>query len=205
MSERLVVDSLMTADGEVVQLPTLGPLGPVDAQGGRIPLDTVKLFDAEERFIKVESYEFSTLSQRWVVHLGSGRDAYADDCYLRRPDSFERLLKDLGEALQQDARGGHLECGYNLAVGLCRGRVPEDDVCRHAHCSGCGASWMVNDIRNRIEQLRDGYRYIVNMDKISFVNVAGRKVWAGEVGTLAICDESMERLLSRLRGEGDAD
>lgn len=51
----------------------------------------------------------------------------------------------------------------------------------------------------------DGYRYIVNMDKISFVNVAGRKVWAGEVATLAICDESMERLLSRLRGEGDAD
>ena len=41
----------------------------------------------------------------------------------------------------------------------------------------------------------DGYRYIVNMDKISFVNVAGRKVWAGEVATLAICDESMERLL----------
>lgn len=27
MSERLAVDSLMTADGEVVQLPTLGPLG----------------------------------------------------------------------------------------------------------------------------------------------------------------------------------
>lgn len=43
------------------------------------------------------------------------------------------------------------------------------------------------------------------MDKISFVNVAGRKVWAGEAATLAICDESMERLLSRLRGEGDAD
>lgn len=31
----------------------------------------------------------------------------------------------------------------------------------------------------------DGYRYIVNMDKISFVNVAGRKVWAGEAATLA--------------------
>ena len=30
----------MTADGEVVQLPTLGPLDPVDAEGGRIPLDT---------------------------------------------------------------------------------------------------------------------------------------------------------------------
>lgn len=155
MSERLAVDSLMTADGEVVQLPTLGPLGPVDAEGGRIPLDTVRLFDAEGRLLKVESYEFSTWSQRWVVHLGSGRDVYADDCYLSRPDSFERLLKDLGEALQQDARGGHLECGYNLAVGLCRGRMPEDDVCRRSHCAGYGASWMVNDIRDRIGTLRD--------------------------------------------------
>lgn len=153
MSERLAVDSLMTADGEVVQLPTLGPLGPVDAEGGRIPLDTVRLFDAEGRFLKVESYEFSTWSQRWVVHLGSGRDAYADDCYLSRPDSFERLLKDIGEALQQDARGGHLECGYNLAVGLCCERIPEDDVCRRSHCAGYGASWMVNDIRDRIEHL----------------------------------------------------
>ena len=43
MSERLAVDSLMTADGEVVQLPVLGPLGPVDAEGGRIPLDTKEL------------------------------------------------------------------------------------------------------------------------------------------------------------------
>lgn len=129
MEERLTVDSVMTADGEVVQLPVLGPLGPVDAEGSRIPLDTVRLFDAEGRFLKVESYEFSTWSQRWVVHLDSGRDAYADDCYLRRPDSFERLLKDLGEALQQDARGGRLECGYNLAVGLCRGRIPEDGQC----------------------------------------------------------------------------
>lgn len=156
MSERLAVDSLMTADGEVVQLPVLGPLGPVDAEGGRIPLDTVRLFDAEGRFLKVESYEFSTWSQRWVVHLGSGRDAYADDCYLSRPDSLERLLKDLGEALQQDARGGRLECGYNLAVGLCRGRIPEDGECVRSHCAGSGASWMVNDIRDRIEYLCAG-------------------------------------------------
>lgn len=49
----------------------------------------------------------------------------------------------------------------------------------------------------------DGYRYIVNIDKISFVNVAGKKVWAGEAATLAICDESMDRLLSRLVGDGE--
>lgn len=47
MSERLAVDSLMTADGEVVQLPTLGPLGPVDAEGGRIPLDTERRRDGD--------------------------------------------------------------------------------------------------------------------------------------------------------------
>lgn len=49
----------------------------------------------------------------------------------------------------------------------------------------------------------NGFRYFVNIDKISFVNVAGRKVWAGEAATLAISDESMERLLSRLVGEGE--
>lgn len=75
MSERLAVDSLMTADGEVVQLPTLGPLGPVDAEGGRIPLDTVRLFDAEGRFLKVESYEFSSD----CVSAGVTATAYIED------------------------------------------------------------------------------------------------------------------------------
>lgn len=65
MSERLAVDSLMTADGEVVQLPTLGPLGPVDAEGGRIPLDTKELFDAHGECRKVESYEFMSNRIAW--------------------------------------------------------------------------------------------------------------------------------------------
>ena len=71
MSERLVVDSIMTADGEVVQLPTLGPLGPVDAEGDRIPLDTKELLDAHGECRKVESYEFSTWSARARVRLTS--------------------------------------------------------------------------------------------------------------------------------------
>lgn len=95
MSERLVVDSVMTADGEVVQLPTLGPLGPVDAEGGRIPLDTEELLDAHGECRKVESYEFSTWSQRWVVHFDSGPGSYADDCHLTPPDSLEKLADDL--------------------------------------------------------------------------------------------------------------
>ena len=95
MSERLAVDSLMTEDGEVVQLPVLGPLGPVDAEGGRIPLDTKELLDAHGECRKVESYEFSTWSQRWVVHFDSGPGSYADDCHLTPPDSREKLADDL--------------------------------------------------------------------------------------------------------------
>lgn len=94
MSERLMVDSLMTADGEVVQLPTLGPLGPIDAEGGRIPLDTKELLDAHGECRKVESYEFSTWSQRWVVHFDSGPGSYADDCHLTPPDSLEKMAHD---------------------------------------------------------------------------------------------------------------
>jgi hypothetical protein len=60
--------------------------------------------------------------------------------------------------------------------------------------------------RRFIELYDDGgYRYIVNIDKISFVNVAGKKVWAGEMYPLEICDESLRRLLNRLVGDGNAD
>lgn len=48
-------------------------------------------------------------------------------------------------------------------------------------------------------ELRDenGYRYIVNMDEIVAVNVAGKKVWCGNA-TLDICDESMDCLCRML-------
>lgn len=156
MSERLAVDSLMTADGEVVQLPTLGPLGPVDAEGGRIPLDTVRLFDAEGRFLKVESYEFSTWSQRWVVHLGSGRDAYADDCYLSRPDSFERLLKDDSlEKLADDLdRVANCQCG-TACTYLDRDRR-DCEGCEFEHRDYSCVEAFLRDVSARIRRLSGG-------------------------------------------------
>lgn len=48
----------------------------------------------------------------------------------------------------------------------------------------------------------NGYRYIVNMDEIVAVNVAGKKVWCGNA-TLDICGESMDRLCRRLVGSGN--
>lgn len=50
MSERLVVDSIMTADGEVV------PLGPVDKDGHRVPLDTTSLYGPRGEHYKVKSF-----------------------------------------------------------------------------------------------------------------------------------------------------
>lgn len=43
----------------------------------------------------------------------------------------------------------------------------------------------------------NGYMYIVSMDKIVSVDVAGKKIWCGNA-TLEICDESMNRLCGRL-------
>lgn len=48
----------------------------------------------------------------------------------------------------------------------------------------------------------NGYRYIVNMDEIVAVSVAGKKIWCGNA-TLEICDESMDCLCRRLVGGGN--
>lgn len=47
-----------------------------------------------------------------------------------------------------------------------------------------------------------GYEYIVNMDKIVCVDVAGKKVWADGESALDICDKSMDYLRRRLVGDG---
>lgn len=48
----------------------------------------------------------------------------------------------------------------------------------------------------------NGYMYIVNMDEIVAVSIAGKKIWCGNA-TLDICDESMYRLCSRLGVDGE--
>lgn len=49
----------------------------------------------------------------------------------------------------------------------------------------------------------NGYKYIVNMDKITCVDVAGKKVWVEGKTTLEICDKSMDYLRRRLIGDGE--
>ena len=80
MSERLVVDSIMTADGEVV------PLGPVDKDGHRVPLDTTDLYGPRGEHYKVKSF----------VHFPLMECAFTHDLIdvsslrLKAPDSWEK-------------------------------------------------------------------------------------------------------------------
>lgn len=49
----------------------------------------------------------------------------------------------------------------------------------------------------------DGFRYLVNIDKIVNVSVDNKRVWTGEKASLYICGESMDRLCDRLMGDGE--
>lgn len=59
-------------------------------------------------------------------------------------------------------------------------------------------------MHRRFIKLKDdnGYEYIVNMDKITAVDIAGKKVWVEGKTTLNICDKSMDYLRRRLVGDG---
>lgn len=74
---------------------------------------------------------------------------------LKAPDSWEKLLGDLGEALQQGGRSGNPVCAYLAARGLCRGHMDEEGKCRFSDASFC-ANGMISNIRGRIKRLCAG-------------------------------------------------
>ena len=129
MSERLVVDSIMTADGEVV------PLGPVDKDG---------------------YFLYFPFTNEWFVEEMLSRSRFGvSELHLKAPDSWEKLLDDLGEALHQGGRSGNSVCAYLAARGLCRGHMRKDGKCKLSDASLC-ANGMVSNIRGRIKRLCKG-------------------------------------------------
>ena len=77
------------------------------------------------------------------------------ELHLKAPDSWEKLLDDLGEALHQSGRSGNPVCAYLAARGLCCGHMSEDGKCRLSDASFC-ANGMVSNIRGRIKRLYEG-------------------------------------------------
>lgn len=89
MSERLVVDSVMTADGEVV------PLGPVDKDGHRVPLDTTDLYGPRGEHYKVKSFVHFPLMDGWFMECAFTHDLIdVSSLRLNAPDSWENLAAD---------------------------------------------------------------------------------------------------------------
>ena len=150
MSERLVVDSVMTADGEVVQL------GPVDKDGHRVPLDTTSLYGPRGEHYKVKSFVHFPLMDGWFMECAFTHDLIdVSSLHLERPDSWGKLLGDLGEALHQGGRSGNPVCAYLAARGLCRGHMDKEGKCKFADASFC-ANGMISNIRGRIKRLCAG-------------------------------------------------
>lgn len=150
MSERLVIDSIMTADGEVV------PLGPVDKDGHRVPLDTTDLYGPRGERYKVKSFVHFPLMDGWFMECAFTHDLIdVSSLRLKAPDSWEKLLEDLGKALHQGGRRGHSVCAYLAARGLCCGQMGEDGKCKLSDASFC-ANGMVSNIRGRIKRLYEG-------------------------------------------------
>lgn len=140
MSERLVVDSIMTADGEVV------PLGPVDKDGHRVPLDTTSLYGPRGERYKVKSFVHFPLMDGWFMECAFTHDLIdVSSLRLKAPDSWEKLLEDLGEA--GDARY-YEACAYFH-------RDKDEDGCTSCPGGedGC-ARIAMRDIAYRIRKLR---------------------------------------------------
>lgn len=139
MSERLVVDSIMTADGEVV------PLGPVDKDGHRVPLDTTSLYGPRGKHYKVKSFVHFPLMDGWFMECAFTHDLIdVSSLRLKAPDSWEKLLEDLDEGAN---RSEYSPCFY-FRKDMCDCSTCEAD--RYSSCDQPA----FKDIASRIRKLR---------------------------------------------------
>ena len=131
---------------------------PKDAEGREIPLDVDFLYSASGELVKPYSFTFNRYDGfGWDMRLVGVQNSVYDpeSFYLTPPDSWEKLLGDLGDVLQQGGRSGHPACVYLDARGLCRGHMDKDGKCKLSDADCC-VSWMVSNIRGRIKRLCAG-------------------------------------------------
>lgn len=138
MKEHLTVDSVMTADGEVVLL------GPVDKDGHRVPLDTTDLYGPRGEHYKVKSFVHFPLMDGWFMECAFTHDLIdVSSLRLKAPDSWEKLLEDLGGVLQQGGRSGHKacpRCGVEPKMEDVRERSLTKPNVMSVKCPACGMS-----------------------------------------------------------------
>lgn len=71
---------------------------PKDAEGREIPLDSTVLYDRDGFKIDVRTFAYFTHTGHWrVTFVNSTTNHDPSDMYLTPPDSWEKLLEDLGK------------------------------------------------------------------------------------------------------------
>lgn len=88
VKEHLTVDSVMTADGEVV------PLGPVDKEGRKVSLSTATLFADSGMECTVKRYEYLLGAGVWRPDERY-RSCYELPCQRRTDARLQRCLWDM--------------------------------------------------------------------------------------------------------------
>lgn len=112
MGERLMVDSVMTPDGEVV------PLGPVDKDGRKVPLSTSTLYADSGMECAVRGYEYLLGAGVWRANCNEGVVG-VDEMHLTRPDTFGALMNDIEAAMNRPITSESPMHAYNVVSGTC--------------------------------------------------------------------------------------
>lgn len=130
-----------------------GVPAPVDRDGNVVPLVTRMLYDETGRKFAVSEIALVNFmigeGQTWRVKRPNGLAMMLDRCHLERPDSWERLLKDLDRAA--DTNGAFRDACYYLT-----GDVDTECVnCKSYQNGKWCTQTMTADIARRIRELRE--------------------------------------------------
>lgn len=121
---------------------------PKDANGEVIPLDTETLYETDGQVFHVAVFRYSLKRREWLVSGGytgarNGLCVETDRLLLAPPDSWEKLIEDLRNAVEKDIA----TCAYMGPAG--KGCIE----CRSMSTRNCTRNAFA-DIADRIEKLR---------------------------------------------------
>lgn len=127
---------------------------PRDSEGREIPLDTSELFISDGTMVHVLRFEYMyhthDARDAWFVYIertpGEHMTLHACDVHLIQPDSWEKLLEDLGRGANAEY---YQSCHYAhhcvRACDKCRFYVDSNGVCERN---------VLADVASRINKLR---------------------------------------------------
>lgn len=128
---------------------------PRDAEGREIPLDTMVLYDKDNKEHRVLNYIFNTDTGNWIADFETEitSELHATEGFsLMPPDSWEKLLEDLDNAVKG---GDNAECLYSRREGVKAGSQCYGCKLYHSDYGSPECEYLAyGDIADRIRKLR---------------------------------------------------